>query len=276
MKHNLLITVAAVAVATAAIIFPAVSAAQTPKMGGGYKDVIAIPVDDPATKAIAGVLFKPAGAGPFPAVIYMAPCVGVNLDTYMQAVLRDRLLAKGVALLIVDSFWPRQEWLGVCEKSQADGSYSAREARDIYAALDVLKARPEIDANRIFAQGYSLGASGALAAIDSQTAAAHATKLAGVIAFYPDCGASTEPSAPALILIGEKDDWTPSARCQALSGKPNVDVVVYPGAVHAFAVPGVDTEMFGHRVLYDHHAAEDAQARADAFLDAHAKEVKTQ
>jgi dienelactone hydrolase len=256
--------------------FPAVSLAQTPKMGGGYKDVIGIPVEDPATKAIAGALFKPTGTGPFPAVIYMAACKGVNLETYLQGVLRDRLLAKGVALLIVDSFWPRQEWLGVCEKSQADRSYSAREARDIYAALDVLKAMPEIDAKRIFVQGYSLGASGALAAINSETAAVHAAKLAGVIAFYPDCRASVKPSAPALILIGEKDDWTPAAPCQALSGEPNVDVVVYPGAVHAFAAAGVDTEMFGHRVLYDHHAAEDAQARAEAFIAAHVPDAKTQ
>src|SRR5208337_4028972 len=32
------------------------------RMGGGYTNVIAIPVDDPDTKAIAGALFKPPGA----------------------------------------------------------------------------------------------------------------------------------------------------------------------------------------------------------------------
>ena len=46
--------------------------------GGGYTNVIPIPVDDPATKAIAGALFKPDGAGPFPAVVYMSGCEGLR------------------------------------------------------------------------------------------------------------------------------------------------------------------------------------------------------
>jgi dienelactone hydrolase len=45
-------------------------------MGGGYANVISNPVDDPDVKAIAGALFKPAGNGPFPTVIYMMSCTG--------------------------------------------------------------------------------------------------------------------------------------------------------------------------------------------------------
>ena len=79
MKREFLISRAALAMAAGMVItLSETAAAQTPKMGGGYKDVIAIPVDDPATKAIAGALFKPAGAGPLPAVIYMSTCDGIN------------------------------------------------------------------------------------------------------------------------------------------------------------------------------------------------------
>jgi len=45
--------------------------------------------------------------------------------------------------------------------------------------------------------------------------------------------------APLLILIGEKDDWTPADPCEALTkaaqaaGYP-VTLKVYPGAYHAF------------------------------------------
>ena len=49
-----------------------------PRMGGGYTNVIAIPVDDPDTKAIAGALFRPQGAGPFPAVIYLGYCASFD------------------------------------------------------------------------------------------------------------------------------------------------------------------------------------------------------
>jgi dienelactone hydrolase len=274
MKRHLLITTAAIAgLAAAIVVLPSLSAAQAPKMGGGYKDVIAIPVDDPSVKAIAGALFKPAGAGPFSAVIYMGPCWGINRgeDHFLATTVRDRLLAKGVAMLVVDSYWPRQEWQGVCDKWNAGGDYDVRGAEDIYAAMDLLKAMPDIDANRIFVQGYNLGASAALSAIDAGKVAAHKTKLAGVIAFYPSCRQDAAPSAPTLILMGDKDEWTPVPPCQALARTKNVEVVVYPGVAHAFALAGADTELFGHRLLYDHKAAEDAQARAEAFLDAHTK-----
>jgi hypothetical protein len=42
---------------------------QIPPIAGGYTNVTAIPVKDPAIKAISGALFKPAGPGPFPAVV---------------------------------------------------------------------------------------------------------------------------------------------------------------------------------------------------------------
>jgi hypothetical protein len=47
----------------------------------------------------------------------------------------------------------RQEWQGVCEKWNGGGDYDVRGAKDIYAAMDLLKALPDIDANRIFVQG---------------------------------------------------------------------------------------------------------------------------
>jgi dienelactone hydrolase len=260
--------VSAAAVGTAAagmVVLLSVSAAQTPKMGGGYKEVIAIPVDDPQTKTIAGALFKPSGAGPFPAVIYMGTCASTNSgeEHFVQTALRDRLLSKGFALLIVDPYWPRQEWQGVCDKAKAGGDYDARGARDIYAAMDVLRAIPEIDANRIFVQGYSLGASAALSAIDVHNAPAHKTKLAGAIAFSPYCRQDAAPSVPALILVGDNDLWTSAAHCRTLEHTPNVKVVVYAGVGHGFVMP------FGHQAQYDHNAARDALDRAEAFVDAH-------
>ena len=100
MKCHLLIAVAVVAIGVGAMIaLPSVSAAQAPAMGGGYSNVIPIPVDDPSVKAIAGALFKPAGAGPFPAVVYMSGCAGLGVppEVAQEKVVIDRLMAKGVA-----------------------------------------------------------------------------------------------------------------------------------------------------------------------------------
>ena len=80
-------------------------------MGGGYTNVIPIPLDDPTIKNIAGALFKPAGSGPFPGVVFMTGCAGLSSpeEIAMQKTVIDHLLAKGVATLLVDPFTARNE-----------------------------------------------------------------------------------------------------------------------------------------------------------------------
>lgn len=74
--------------------------------------------------------------------------------------------------------------------------------------------------------------------------------FAAAVALYPGCrttlgagradGTGTYRSvAPLLILIAEKDDWTPATRCVKLAGftqatEHPVAIMVYPGAHHSF------------------------------------------
>jgi dienelactone hydrolase len=270
----------AVLSAIAVLAFPPVSRSQTaPPIGGGYTDVTAIPVNDPATKAIGGALFKPPGAGPFPAVIYMPGCGGIDspANRDQQTATIDQLRSKGVVILIVDPFTPRNEPKGVCaDLGNLDGEkaiqYASRGGNDALAALNVLKAMPDIDAKHIFLMGFSLGAYSSLLATDTKNSANHDAKVAGVIAYYPFCYDGVDPSVPVLVMIGEKDDWTPAAKCQAVTGKSNFEVVVYPGITHAFAVPfPKPVDVLGHHLVYDQEATQDAQQRADAFMAAQMK-----
>ena len=176
MQGNFLASVIAVAVgATLGVSIPA--AAQTaPPMGGGYKDVVPIPVDDPTTKAIAGALFKPAGKGPFPVVVYMSGCYGLGLNNPPGAGLgkdgdRPSSWQRHVATFIVDPFTPRNEPEGVCAKLNNDtlAQYFTRGGNDAVAALKVVKSLPDIDPNRVFLQGYSFGAISSLFAVDPNT-----------------------------------------------------------------------------------------------------------
>src|SRR6478736_4453147 len=119
--------------------------AQTiPPIASGYTNVTAIPVNDPAIKAISGALFKPAGAGPFPAVVYMIGCGGLDPPPIraQQKNDIDHLLAKGVVILIVDSFTPRNEPEGVCANLDGEkaSQYFTRGSNDALAAVAVLKA----------------------------------------------------------------------------------------------------------------------------------------
>jgi dienelactone hydrolase len=73
-------------------------------------------------------------------------------------------------------------------------------------------------------------------------------------------------------LIGEKDDWTPAAKCQAVTGKTNFEVVVFPGATHVFNMPSEKPiDFLGHHFVYDEKATQDAQEHADAFMAAQKK-----
>src|SRR5204862_1164165 len=131
---------------------------------------------------------------------------------------------------------------------------------------------PEIDAKRIFLVGFSLGAISSLLATDSQNAASRDGGVAGVVAYYPFCYDGVDPTVRTLVLIGEEDDWTPAAKCQAVTGKTNFEVVVYPGAYHVFNQPSEKPRDFlGHHLVYDEKATQDAQQRADTFLAAQAK-----
>jgi dienelactone hydrolase len=85
-------------------------------------------------------------------------------------------------------------------------------------------------------------------------------------------------TAPALILIGEKDDWTPADDCRRLvegeneigmsrekSDGPPIRLIVYPGAYHGFDRPGLPPIRYlGHQLAYDKSAADQSR---DALLD---------
>lgn len=76
-----------------------------------------------------------------------------------------------------------------------------------------------------------------------------------------------------LILIGEKDDWTPAAACQQLYARHQaqtlgrVRLIVYPGATHVFDVnaPPRRNE-YGKDLAYDPDATRDASRRVEGFL----------
>ena len=260
-------------------------AAEAPHIGGGYTNVIPIPVNDPSVKEIAGALFKPSGSGPFPALVYIVPCGGPNFPPEFQQekFVIDRMLSKGIATLIVDTHTPRGEndncgkfltvRADVENKNQAVLQLLKQGGDDAVAALKVVKAMPDIDPKKVFLMGTSAGATATLYATDPKAPSAHDTNIAGVVAYFPLCYKNVKASVPTLVMIGDQDDWTgPVAACQALKGKPNFEVVVFPGVGHSFTMPfDKPFDLAGHHLAYDEKSTKEAAQRADAFIDAHLK-----
>ncbi len=171
-------------------------------------------------RAVTGFLFRPEEVGPFPAVIIMHGCDGLEWRVrgqpgflLLQAYAR-RYVGHGYVALILDSFEPR----GVDNAcGQPLGVSPARRAWDAASAARFLGGLGYVDKERVVLQGDSHGAWTTLVALDTGRTTLPERFAAG-IAWYPSCYAARGFSAPVLILIGEADDWTPADPCQDLCG----------------------------------------------------------
>lgn len=272
---TIMVFVALAGCATAPPAPPQDKALQAPKeekveMSGGFSPVLQIPVTDSATKSVMGALFEPEGTGPFPAVILLSGCGGweTAFDVGVVRRVNADYLPKRIAVLVLDSLRPRGV-KNICANDQAMMQAIDYRAEDAYAAMRWLAERSEIDKNHIFLQGYSHGAMSAIEAIGPK-ADSHKQKFAGVIAFFPYCFGPEKFSVPTIILVGEKDDWTPANRCQILRSK-NLEVVIYPDATHYFVAPGLNATYLGHHLVYQEEATSDAQRRALALIESLSK-----
>ena len=199
---------------------------------------------------------KPDGAGPFPAVVIMHDCSGLGpRSSGAPGRWATELVGAGLrrhhARQLHDARLSRRR----LHRSLAEPRRRRPVARvrDAYAALAYLRTLPFVDGSRVGLMGGSHGGSTTLAAMvapESERAAraGQARRFRRAVALYPGCAArlgagapSTgvyRPVAPLLILIGEKDDWTPAEPCRKLTdaaqaGYP-VTIKVYPGAYHSF------------------------------------------
>jgi dienelactone hydrolase len=189
----------------------------------------------------------------------MHDCSGLSLSSSGAP---DRwareLVQQGYVILIPDSFTTRGHAGGICtdpSPSRAEVSPSRR-VRDVYAALTYLRTLPYVDGRRVGLMGGSHGGTTTLASMvapENDTEVLAEDRRAGfatAVALYPGCATrlgswranSTgvyQPVAPLLLLIGEKDDWTPAEPCRKVTeaaeeaGHP-VAIEIYPEAYHSF------------------------------------------
>jgi dienelactone hydrolase len=255
---------------------------------GGYER-IAIPIDDGQLDA---VLYRPAGTGPFPAVVALHGCNGLwRSDGRLSLRHSDwgeRLAQAGLLVLMPDSYGSRK--LGSqCGVKDASVRPSRERVADAAAARRWLLASNEVRKDRLMLMGWSGGGSAVLAAIRQDRRPADGlADFARAVAFYPNCRLQSESTSfsarlPTLILMGEADDWTPPAPCRYLAiaarhRGESVELVLYPGALHDFDHPRLDVrERSGiaysatgtgkATVGTNPEAREDAIKRVKAYLD---------
>jgi dienelactone hydrolase len=215
--------------------------------------------DDP----VQGYLSKPKGAGPFPAVVLLHTCLGLPAE---RIAIGQRIAAWGYVALFVDDFATR----GLKETCAVDFNPALPDA---YGALGYLGRLPYVDPARIAAVGFSQGGDTAL-----KIATGGAAGFKAAAAFYAPCAnvADATLAIPTLILVGAKDEVTPTRDCAELAKRQQpgmVKLVVYPGAAHAFDLPEFrgGRQVMGMSLAYDRDAAQRSWGELRSFLETRLK-----
>ena len=228
---------------------------------------------DGGTEEIPATVLKPPGDGPFSAIVVLHDCSGLSPRSSGAPMRWATLLAsQGYVAILPDSFSTRGFPEGVCTQPDEATPQLRRvapiqRAYDAYSALTYLRSLPYVEGAHVGVIGGSHGGSSTLAAMvtppseKAPLAEERRHGFAAGVALYPGCanhfgawsvtrasgdhGAITayggvyQPIAPLLILVGEKDDWTPARPCEELTQRAEaagypVAIKVYPGAQHSF------------------------------------------
>jgi dienelactone hydrolase len=232
------------------VLWTSTSFAQTPD--GGYR------------------VFRPVGAGPFPAVAFVSGCSGfapVGARKFYERA-AGKLQGQGYVVLFVDYVGRR----GLQHCARAPMVSEGDAAKDLVTALAWLRSQESVDRARISALGWSYGGGAVLVALADYTE--EQLGLSRVIVYYPICGAVRPWTAvtPVLMLLAGDDEVAASRACQAAVEKnanPNVvKTVTYHGALHAFDVAEIPegTRGPGGAMGYNAEAAAAAWEAVQRFL----------
>jgi len=222
---------------------------------------------------IVGYLYRPAGPGPHPAIVLLhgraglysandnasctfvgrgasSPCNAATLSR-RHAMWGEFWAARGVIALLPDSFGPRGKAHGFGRFTHDDperASVNEKTVRplDAEGALAYLRTRREVDANRVFVQGWSNGGSTALNVMIRQGANAG---FRAALAFYPGCGRlallddTVRTTAPIALFMGEADEEVSPDICahvaeRSYAAGTRIEATFYPAATHDFDDPG--------------------------------------
>jgi len=205
-------------------------------------------VDIPADGVtLHGTLYRPAGAGPFPAVVALHDCGGLEHRPATTAQLYGEwaklLVAAGFVVLFPDSYGSRG--LGSqCRVRETRVRASRERVADANAARRWLQAQDFVRPEHISLLGWSSGGIATLWTVRPNTAPHDGgADFRSAVAFYPGCRRLRETAwstrIPTLILIGSADDWTPASTCQQMAAgargrSARAEIIVYPGAHHEF------------------------------------------
>lgn len=212
------------------------------------------------SETVKGVMYTPAGNGPFPALVVIHEWWGLNDWVKQQA---QKLADEGYVTLAVGNVATTPEEAHELMR----GVPEDRAKRDLLAAYDYLASQKNVKADKIGAIGWCMGGGYALdLAVDQPKLAADVINYGHLAT---DDSTLRRINAPILGIFGGRDRGIPPDSVRAFDqqlkklGK-TVEVHIYPDAGHAFENPN-------NKAGYRPQDAKDAWEKTVAFLAAHLK-----
>ncbi|HKN35744.1 MAG TPA: dienelactone hydrolase family protein [Terriglobales bacterium] len=209
---------------------------------------------------VQGMLYTPAGKGPFPAIIVIHEWWGLNDWVKEQA---SKLSDQGYVALAVDLYRGKVASTPDEAHELMRGVPQDRAIRDLRAAFDFLKSEKNVKGDRIGSIGWCMGGGYSLdVALEEPTLAADVIHY-GHLAV--DESSLKKTNAPILGIFGAKDRGIPVDDVRKFEqtmkqlGK-KIEIVIYPDAGHAFENPN-------NKDGYRPDDAADAWNRTVAFLE---------
>lgn len=222
---------------------------------------------------ISAYFYKPAGTGPFPAILMLHGKDG--LQEYQRSY-ASWLSAQGYVVLAPDYLTP----VGIASQAWTGSDYGKHtdRIREIQAdGLESLKSLTYVDSNRMGIVGFSLGGyyafilatrddvKGIVSYYGAYFITAPYKPENDYLARYKFIDIVTQIKAPVLMFHGDTDALVSISTAEAARGlldsnnKPN-EYYVYAGVGHAFNIQGAPT--------YNAQAVADSEQKTIAFLKA--------
>lgn len=221
-----------------------------------------VKIQDPVTnESVSITIDKITKSSPAPTIILAHTCAGIirKMDIEGWAY---TMSTWGYNVVIPDSFGPRGYRNGICTNTKA--VTEVQRAEDINKVVDWVEQQ-KWHKGKIGLIGFSHGGKTVLEVVNRTK-----TKISAAVAYYPWCTPrDNKPVVPTQIHIGNKDDWTPSNRCERVG--QHYDLYVYDGAYHSFDREAPSRVREGnngslHKLVYDPNATSISEGRTREFF----------
>src|SRR5437868_11379369 len=208
---------------------------------------------------VHGIVYTPAGKGPFPGIIVIHEWWGLNDWVKEQA---SKLADQGYVTLAIDLYRGKVATTPNEAHEIMRGVPEDRAKRDLHAAFEFLKSQANVKKDRIASIGWCMGGGYSLdVALQEPTLAADVINY-GHLAV--DENSLKKINSPILGIFGGKDRGIPVEDVKKFEqilkqlGK-KVEIVIYPEAVHGFENPN-------NKEVYRPQDVADARKRSVDFL----------